>query len=278
VPDLVVVATPHDTHVPIARRALDAGADVVVDKPIAPRADEAAALVEHAARLGRRLTVFQNRRWDGDFRTIRGLVERGELGGVLQFESAFGWWSPGLGGSWKDRLPGAEGGGILFDLGPHLLDQAVELFGPIRSVHAELDVRRPGAVSDDDSFLAVTHGSGVRSRLWMSVVTPEQRPRFRVTGTAAIAESWGLDPQESQLDAGVRPDAPDYGLHPGHPAVRIAAPEGSRTVPKEPGAYPDFYRQLARALRGDGPVPVDPLSSVSVVRIMEAAQGRGTSS
>lgn len=274
VPDLAIIATPHQTHVPLARRFLDAGADVVIDKPIAPRADEAAALVEHAERLGRRLTVFQNRRWDGDFRTIRGLVDSGELGEVLQFESAFGWWSPELGDSWKDSLPGADGGGILFDLGPHLIDQAVELFGPVGAVHAELDRRRPGAVNDDDTFLALTHANGVRTRLWMSVVTPEQRPRFRVTGTRAVAESWGLDPQEPQLADGVRPGDDAYGIHPEHPTVRVVTPTGSRDVPKERGAYAEFYRVLADGIRGDGALPVDPAASIDVIRLMETAYDR----
>lgn len=270
-PDLAIVATPHATHVPLARRLLDAGVDVVIDKPVAPRADDAAALVEHAERIGRRVTVFQNRRWDGDFVTIRRLIESGELGEILQFESSFGWWSPTLGSSWKDDLPGSEGGGILFDLGPHLIDQAVRLFGPVAAAHAELDARRAGAVNDDDSFLALTHESGVRTRLWMSVVTPSQRPRFRVTGTRAVAESWGLDPQEPQLESGVRPWDVDYGIHPEHPSVRVVSASGSREEPKERGDYPAFYRALGAALRDGGPLPVDPWASIGVVRLMEAA-------
>jgi predicted dehydrogenase len=273
VPDLAIIATPHATHVPLARQLLDAGADVLVDKPVAPRAADAAALVEHAERLGRRLTVFQNRRWDGDFRTVRGLIDRGELGEILQFESAFGWWSPTLSDSWKDTLAGGDGGGMLFDLAPHLIDQAVELFGPVKALHAELDRRRPGAVNDDDTFVALTHESGVRTRLWMSVVTPEQRPRFRVTGTRAVAESWGLDPQEPQLADGVRPGDGGYGIHPEHPTVRVAAPDGSHDVAKERGAYPEFYRELAAALRDGRTVPVDPRASVDVIRLMEAARG-----
>lgn len=269
--DVAVVATPNDTHVEIARALLDAGVDVVVDKPIAPRAEDAAALVAHARRLGRRITVFQNRRWDGDFRTVRDLITAGDLGDVLQFESSFGWWSPALSSSWRDRLPGADGGGMLFDLGPHLIDQAVSLFGPVSSAHAELDARRLGAVNDDDSFVSLTHESGVRTRLWMSVVAPDQRPRFRVTGTLAVAESWGLDPQEQQLADGGHPGDETYGLHPEHSVVRISGPDGSRTVAKQRGDYPEFYRRLAGALRDGSAMPVEPHDSIQVVRLMEQA-------
>ncbi|GEL94637.1 Gfo/Idh/MocA family oxidoreductase [Cellulomonas composti] len=271
VPDLAVVATPNDSHVALARRLLEGGVDVVVDKPLAPRSAEAAALVVHARELGRRLTVFQNRRWDGDFRTVRDLVAGGELGEVLQFESAFGWWSPTIGASWRDRLPLADGGGVLFDLGPHLIDQAIALFGPVESIHAELDQRRAGAVNDDDSFVALTHRSGVRSRLWMSVVLPEQRPRFRVTGRRAVATSWGLDPQEPQLADGVVPDDPAYGIHGEHPTIAVVSPDTVRHVPKAAGDYPAFYRELAAALRDGGPLPVDPTTSVEVIELMERA-------
>ncbi len=271
VPALAVVATPNDTHVRLARQLLDAGVDVVIDKPIAPRAADAAELVAYAEGLGRRLTVFQNRRWDGDLATIGRLIRDGELGEVVQFESAFGWSSPTVTSSWRDQLPGAEGGGIMFDLGPHLIDQAIALFGPVAHVHAELDARRTGAVNDDDSFVALTHESGVRSRLWMSVILPEQRPRFRVTGTRAVATSWGLDPQEAQLSAGLRPGEDGYGIHPEHPHVLVASPDGVREVAKERGAYPQFYRRLATALQSGAPLPVDPATSIEVVRLMEQA-------
>ncbi|WP_440710779.1 Gfo/Idh/MocA family protein [Herbiconiux sp. YIM B11900] len=274
--DLVVVTSPNDTHVPLAHRALDAGLDVVVDKPFALTAAEAREVIAHADAVGRRVAVFQNRRWDGDFLTVRALIASGELGEVRQFESAFEWWKPELGAKqWKNEATPAEGGGILYDLGPHLIDQALQLFGEVDveggGVHAELDARREGSVNDDDSFVSLTHHSGVRSRLWMSAVSPANRPRFRVVGSRAVFESWGLDPQENQLQDGLGTDDPAFGLSEENPVGVLRAPGESREVVLERGDYPGFYRDLAESLRTGAPLPVDPRDSEQVLRIIERA-------
>ena len=151
--DLVAVATPNRVHVPLALAALEAGLAVVVDKPLATTADEGRRLVEAARERGLMLTVFQNRRWDGDFLTVKQLLADEALGKVHRFESRFERWRPELAGTWRERAE--EGGGLLFDLGSHLVDQALQLFGPVDSVYAEVDVRRPGAEVDDDVFLAL---------------------------------------------------------------------------------------------------------------------------
>ncbi|WP_291054271.1 Gfo/Idh/MocA family oxidoreductase [Herbiconiux sp.] len=274
--DLVVITSPNDTHVPLAHRALDAGLDVVVDKPFALTAAEAGEVIAHADSVGRRVAVFQNRRWDGDYLTVRALIASGELGEVRQFESAFEWWKPELGAKqWKNEATPAEGGGILYDLGPHLIDQALQLFGEVDveggGVYAELDSRREGAVNDDDSFVSLTHRSGVRSRLWMSAVSPANRPRFRVVGSRAVFESWGLDPQENQLQDGVGTDDPAFGLSEENPVGVLRAPGEAREVVLERGDYPGFYRALAEALRTGAPLPVDPRDSEQVLRIIERA-------
>lgn len=280
--DLAVITTPNDTHAPLAHRALDAGLHVVVDKPFALSATAAHEIIEHAERVDRRVTVFHNRRWDGDFLTLRGLIERGELGEIRQFDSAFEWWKPELRQKWKDVQSVGEGAGILFDLGPHLIDQAVQLFGPVASggVHAELDARREGSVSDDDSFVSLHHESGVRSRLWMSAVAPASRPRFRVVGSAGVFESRGLDPQEPQLDAGLPIDDPEFGVRrgdDGSPATALLTSPGGdvRRVPLRAGDYPAYYRGLAGALRGEGALPVEPESAVRTLEIIEDAQRSG---
>lgn len=272
--DVVVVATPNHLHVPQAQAALDAGLHVVVDKPVAVTSAQARALVTRAADAGRVLTVFQNRRWDGDFRTLRRVLESGDLGDVVTFESAFEWWKPQVTGRRKDQVPLAEGGGILYDLGPHLVDQAVQLFGPVVEVHAEVDARRAGAVNDDDAFVSLRHETGVRSRLWMSALAAQRRPRFRVLGTRGAFVKHGLDPQEHQLAAGVRPGDARLGVEPESAWATVGVEgEDVRRESTLPGDYAEFYRLLAAAVRGEGPVPVDPEDAVRALEVLEAAHG-----
>ncbi|NUT12593.1 MAG: Gfo/Idh/MocA family oxidoreductase, partial [Nonomuraea sp.] len=166
--DLVVVASPNRTHVSMAAAALTEGLPVVVDKPVARTAAEARELLRLAEDRDLMLTVFQNRRWDGDFLTTRRLIDEGRLGEVLRFESRFERWRPVPKGGWRETGGAAEIGGLLYDLGTHLVDQALQLFGPAHEVYCESDVRREGVASDDDTFIALTHAGGVRSHLWAS--------------------------------------------------------------------------------------------------------------
>lgn len=189
--DLVIVASPSSYHGAHTEASLNAGCHVVVDKPFVADAAQGQALIALAAKRARMLTVFQNRRWDGDFQTLRSLIAAGRLGEVRRFESRFSWWQPEASGGWKTEVSADDAGGILFDLGPHLIDQALQLFGPGRPVYAEVDRARIGVAADDDVFVALDHDSGVRSHLWMSAVTPEAGPRFRVLGTKAAYVSWG---------------------------------------------------------------------------------------
>lgn len=269
--DLVIVGSPNTTHAPLAIEAVRAGLHVVIDKPIAVTSAEAQRVADAARERGVLLSVFQNRRWDGDFLTLSEVVARGELGEIRQFESAFEWWKPEIGDRWKDTTGHDEGGGILYDLGPHLIDQAFELFGEVTDMHAELDVRRPGAVNDDDSLLTLHHENGVRSRLWMSAVAPVPRARFRVVGSKAVFTSFGLDPQEPQSIAGVRPGDPGFGLHADGRSAIVEGPTGRTSVPLRAGSYSEFYRRLARAIRGEGDVPVQTADSIRSLEIIERA-------
>ncbi|MEV4770435.1 Gfo/Idh/MocA family oxidoreductase [Micromonospora humida] len=269
--DLVVVATPNSSHVTHARAAIAAGLPVVVDKPLAATAADARALVDEADRRGVPLTVFQNRRWDGDFRTVRRLVEDGTLGRVTRFESRFERWRPQIRAGWREGGSPADAGGVLYDLGAHLVDQAVQLFGPVDTVYAEVDRRRPGAQVDDDAFVALTHVGGVRSHLWMSAVTAQLGPRLRVLGDRAAYTCHGLDGQEDALRRGGRPDAPGWGEVTPDRYGLLGAGDDLRPTPTEPGRYQDFYAQVEAALRGDGPLPVDPRDAVRTVELIELA-------
>ena len=269
--DLVVIGSPSGTHAALADAALDAGLDVVVDKPFAVTADEGRALIAKAERLGRRITVFQNRRWDGDFLTLRELVAQGALGDVRRFESRFEWWQPEPAASWKTETAAAEGGGILYDLGTHLIDQAMQLFGPVADLYVEIARRRPDAAADDDVFLALEHGSGVTSHLWMSAVAPLFGPRFHVLGSRAGYATWGLDVQEPSLLAGALPGDPGFGETPEARWGILGADGDTRPVATKQGDYGEFYRLLAVALRDGGPLPVDPVDAVAVLEVIEHA-------
>ncbi|MFC0602077.1 Gfo/Idh/MocA family oxidoreductase [Streptomyces palmae] len=277
--DLIVIASPNRTHVPLAEAALRAGLPVVVDKPLAATAAEAEELAALAAARGLLLSAFQNRRWDNDFLTLRQLLDQGALGEVWRFESRFERWRPKPKGGWRESGDPAEIGGLLYDLGSHLVDQALTLFGPAASVHAEVDVRRPGAEADDDVFIALTHAGGVRSHLWMSATTAQLGPRFRVLGSRAGYVKYGLDPQEAALREGLRPgrDGTPWGEEPASSWGRLGAGEspltgGGEAVPSVPGDYPAYYAAIAAALRHGGEPPVTAVEAAAALRVLEAAR------
>jgi scyllo-inositol 2-dehydrogenase (NADP+) len=270
--DLVVVASPNRTHAPLARAALAAGLHVVVDKPLAPTAAEGKSLVAEARRRGLLLTTFQNRRWDGDFLTLRGLLGRGALGRVLRFESRFERWRPHPKPGWRQSVEAADAGGLLYDLGSHLIDQALVLFGPARRVYAELGRPYAGVEVDNDTFVALTHGGGVRSHLWMSSAAAQGGPRFRVLGSEAAYTKFGLDVQEETLARGARPGEEGWGVEEEGRWGLLGAGEDLRPLRTEAGCYECFYRGVVEAIRGGGPPPVDPADSVAVLEVVEAAR------
>lgn len=266
--DLVVVSTPPAGHAEQASAALEAGLHVVVDKPLTVTAQDARELVELATRVGRSLTPFQNRRWDGDFLTLRRLAGEGALGQVRRCESRFETWRPSESKAWKAAGP-ATGAGVLYDLGSHLIDQALQLLGPAEVLHAELLHQREGEGADDDVFVALQHESGAVSHLWMSRVASQLGPRFRVLGSTAGFTSYGLDPQEEQLREGRRPGDPGFGERSPGDVGLLGITGDEERVAIEPGDYAAFYRGVAATLH-DGAAPVvDPLDSVAVVELIE---------
>ena len=274
--DLIVIASPNKTHVPLARTALEAGLAVVVDKPVAGTAAEARELAGLAEKRGLFLSVFQNRRWDNDFLTLRGLLAEGALGDVWRFESRFERWRPQPKGGWRESGDPAEFGGLLYDLGSHVVDQALVLFGPVTQVYAESVVRRGGAETDDDTFLALTHANGVRSHLYASATTAQLGPRFRVLGSKAGYVKYGLDPQEAALRDGERP-GPGWGTEPEELWGRVGSGEspltgGGRPVRTLPGDYPAYYAAVAKALADGGPNPVTAAEAAAALDVLEAAR------
>ncbi|MEV0116462.1 Gfo/Idh/MocA family oxidoreductase [Streptomyces sp. NPDC050844] len=278
--DLVVIASPNKTHVALAHAALKAGLPVVVDKPIAGTAAEARELAALADDRGLLLSVFQNRRWDNDFRTLQKLVADGELGDVWRFESRFERWRPQPKGGWRESGDPEEIGGLLYDLGSHVVDQALVLFGPAMSVYAESDIRRPGAAADDDTFIAITHASGVRSHLHVSATTAQLGPRFRALGSKAGYVKYGLDPQEAALREGERPTGESkgaWGVEPESLWGRVGSGEspltgGGTPVRTLPGDYPAYYAAVAAALRGTGTNPVSAYEAAAALDVLEAAR------
>lgn len=269
--DLVVLASPAHTHLEQGLAALEAGAGIVIDKPFVPTVLDAKKLIAKAEETGKLLAVFQNRRWDGDFLTIKRLIAEGRLGTVHRFESTFERWGGPARDRWQDRTPTAEGGGIAYDLGSHLVDQALQLFGPATVEDAELRVVRDGAVSDDDAFISLRHESGVRSHLTMSRVAGQSGPRFRVLGSESAYAVYGLDGQEPLLKERIWPGAPEYGVTPESEWGTLGIDEQLERVPTEAGDYPAFYAGVAASILEGAPSPVDPREALEVVRVIERA-------
>jgi predicted dehydrogenase len=271
-PDLVVVAVPNAAHVEVARPAIDRGLAVVVDKPLAGTVAEAQGLVDRARSAGVPLTVFHNRRWDSEQLTLRRLLGEGVLGTVSRYESRFERWRPAPSPDrWREALSSEQGGGVLLDLGTHLVDQAVALFGPPSHVYAEVDARR-GTPGDDDAFVALRHRGGTVSHLWASAVTAVPAARLRVQGSEAGFEVAALDPQEKALRAGRSPSDPGWGSPAAADYQRLVRDDRAEALTPEPGDWRRFYVLLRDALTAGGPPPVEPEEGVAVLRILEAAR------
>ena len=274
---LVIVSTPNDTHAPLARAALEAGKHVVIDKPFATSVADGEALIALAEARGLLLSAFHNRRWDGDFLTAAKLLAGGRLGEVVLAELRWDRFRPEVTDAWKDS-PEA-GAGILADLGPHLIDQALQLFGAPEALSADVAIQRQGARADDYFELTLFYR---RRRVVLSAgrLFLAPRPRFALHGTEGDFVKHGLDPQEARVKAGARYDDPGVGVEePAFHGTLTLADGRKETVPTEPGDYRRYYAGVGRAIANGAPPPVTAEEAVTGLRLIElarrsAAEGR----
>lgn len=268
--DAVVISTPLPSHIPLVHETIARRLPVVCDKPFACDAATARATVEAAERAGITLSVYQNRRWDADFLTVRALLNAGTLGELISFESRMEQYSPAEGFS-------TTGGGVLLDFGAHIVDQSQQLFGRVESVYAEKH-EVPGLDGFDDRFFAALHHrNGVTSHVWANwALQGAPSPRFRVVGTAATYTAESDDGQADRLLAGRSPavEGDAFGTVPPQRWGRLYRGEddSGEPVPAERGRWSSFYSMLARALRGEADLPVDPWDSVAALAVLDAAR------
>jgi scyllo-inositol 2-dehydrogenase (NADP+) len=272
---LIVIATPNDTHYPLARQCLAAGRDVVVDKPFASTLEEASSLVQFAKSAGRLLTVYQNRRYDGDFQAIRQLVAAGSLGRIVRFETSYDRYRPQLKpGAWRETQ--RPGSGILFDIAPHLIDHALILFGLPEAVTADVRIERENAVADDAFDIALHYLGSMRAVLRSSILAAAPRPRFVVFGTQGSFVKQSFDPQETNLRSGHIPADTAWGAEPEENWGLLTLSAGDtfrqRRIPSASCDYRDYYVNVRDAILGRAPLAVTLEWSLDVMRMLELAR------
>ena len=256
---LVAISTPNETHFPIAKKCLEAGRHVVVDKPFTTTLEEARELAKIAKKMGKMVTVYQDRRFDGDYRTVQKMLAEQTLGKVTRFQSAFDRCRPQIRqGSWKEKA--AAGSGLFYDLGPHLLDQALHLFGPPQQVLADIRIERQGSAVDDAFDVIFYYAGEMRAIMNASMLAPDPRPHYRIQGTRGLYIKQGLDPQEALLRAGQPAEGEDWGVEPEKEWGTLTSWNGNELaaekVPTLRGDYRDFYAQVRDAILGVANPPV----------------------
>ncbi|KAK2766079.1 hypothetical protein FQN54_007594 [Arachnomyces sp. PD_36] len=278
--DLVVVTTAPDSHLSLTKLALEAGKNVIVEKPFTPTYQEAEELIKLAKEKNVLLSVYQNRRWDSDYHTLSKLVKDNTLGRIVEFESHFDRHRPSLptASTWKTQV--IPGGSAIYDLGTHLLDQVVHLLGKPERVTGFVGSQREGNTSGyEDSFTVLLHyGGGVMATVKAGVVSPEEKQlRFWVRGVEGSFKKFHLDIQEEQLKSGLRPHDVEYGREPSDrygtlTTIRDGVPVAQVAPTLEPPTWTEYYRTFARALTGKGEVPVRAEDAAGVIRLIELAR------
>ncbi len=268
--DLVVVASPSGLHATHAQTALRAGRHVVLDKPPARDAAEFEALIGLAADRHRELIVFHNRRWDSEFLTLTTILAEGQLGTVHRFETRMERWRPYGKGGWRESPKPDDLGGLRYDLGPHLVDQALQLFGPVDHVWARTQALRPIGSRDDDVLAVLTHANGVTTVLSASLLTALPGPRFTLFGSMGAARLQSVDSQEDALRQGLRP-GPGWGAQPdAYAQLAIGDAPTYTELPYADGQWPRFYEGVRDCLADGAPPPVTPESALATMRVLDA--------
>lgn len=271
--DLVVISLPNEFHYPLTKEALLAGKHVVVEKPFTNSVAKADELIALSLKQDRKIFVYQNRRWDGDFLTLRKILDKGLLGEVLEYEATFNRYRPvATGKAWREAPN--PGSGVLFDLSPHLVDQAMVLFGEPQAIWADIRTQRPGGRVDDYFEIKMFYGS-LKVTLKAGVFVPEPGPRYAVHGRLGSWIKYGLDPQEEALRKGHKPGMPGWGeeeevqwglIH------RIFEGNSVRErMQTEAGNYMAFYDNVLEVLTSGSPQAVNPQEARNVIRIIELA-------
>ncbi|WP_333894350.1 oxidoreductase [Atlantibacter hermannii] len=266
--DLIVIPTPNDTHFPLARAAMEAGKHVVVDKPFTVTLSQARELEAMAKSRGLVLSVFHNRRWDSDFLTLKGLIAEGKLGEVSFFESHFDRYRPQVRNRWREQA--GPGSGIWYDLGPHLIDQALVLFGVPVSITVDMAQLRPDAQTTDYFHAVLTYPQR-RVVLHSTMLAAAESARYIVHGTRGSYVKFGLDPQEDRLKAGERPPLEDWGydMRDGVLTLAVGDELDAQTLLTVPGNYPAYYAAIRDALNGQGENPVPASQAIRVMELIE---------
>lgn len=271
--ELVIITSPNQTHYPYARKALEAGKHVVVEKPFVLSTKEADELIRLSRANGRLISVYQNRRFDSDFLTLQKCISQGILGEIHTYEAHFDRYRPQVRDRWRERdLPGS---GLLYDLGSHLIDQALLLFGTPKTVYADLLKQRPQAKTIDYFHLMLGYESGLRVILQAGCLVKSPGPHFEVHGSKGTFIKHGLDPQEEQLKQGLTPLSPGWGEEAADQSAKVwfeyEGLQFSAAISSLSGCYENYYKEIAEAIRTGGKLPVTAEEARETIRIIEAA-------
>lgn len=266
--ELVIITAPNDVHFDLAKLALENHKHVILEKPFVTEVAEGEALIALAKQQQLQLSVYQNRRWDGDFITLQKMINDGRFGEIKHFESHFDRFRPEVRQRWREQA--SVGGGILFDLGPHLIDQTLQLFGLPEAVTAQCETMREGS-NNVDYFNLILHYPKHLACLHADLYSAGPNRRYIVKGSAGSYEKSYLDPQEPQLAAGLDPTHPDWGAEPAEHYGYLYQNEQAQAIPSERGCYQQYFQQMAQAIRHNAPLPVSAEEALWSIKLIKLA-------